>query len=104
MDVARLNFSHGSYEFYAELIGTIRSLNKELGSTPPSSPTCKAPKCAWAKWRTMARSPMDSELVITTEPVKGRPGLGEHDLYPVPAGCEEGRDWYCWTMANCAWR
>ena len=33
MDVCRLNFSHGTYGFYAELIRTIRSLNEELGAT-----------------------------------------------------------------------
>ena len=31
MDVARLNFSHGSYDFYRELIANIRRLNEELG-------------------------------------------------------------------------
>jgi hypothetical protein len=55
MDVCRLNFSHGSYQFYANLIGTIRELNLELGRTPPSSPTYKARRCVWAKWP-MARS------------------------------------------------
>ena len=32
MDVCRLNFSHGSYDFYADVIATIRSLNEELGT------------------------------------------------------------------------
>ena len=31
MDVARLNFSHGSYEFYRQVITDIRDLNAELG-------------------------------------------------------------------------
>ena len=31
MDVCRLNFSHGNYAFYVELIRTIREVSAELG-------------------------------------------------------------------------
>ena len=31
VDVFRLNFSHGTHEQHAEVIGTVRSLAKELG-------------------------------------------------------------------------
>ena len=42
----------------------------------------------------MANGPIElvdgSELVITTEPVKGRPGMVSTSYAAVPAGCEEG--------------
>jgi pyruvate kinase len=76
MDVARLNFSHGSYDFYRELIANIRRLNEELGLNTAILADLQGPKLRVGE---MENGPIDlpdgSELVITTEPVKGRPGL-----------------------------
>jgi pyruvate kinase len=75
MDVCRLNFSHGSYQFYANLIGTIRELNLELGLNTAILADLQGPKMRVGE---MADGPIQleegSELVITTEPIKGRPG------------------------------
>ncbi|HRH69071.1 MAG: pyruvate kinase [Flavobacteriales bacterium] len=85
MDVCRLNFSHGSYEFYAELIRTIRELNQELGVSTAILADLQGPKMRVGE---MANGPIDlvegSELVITTEPIKGRPGLvsTSYSLFP----------------------
>src|SRR5690606_25757832 len=75
VDVCRLNFSHGGYDFYREVIATIRSLNEELGLTTAILADLQGPKLRVGE---MADGPIDlregEELVITTEPVKGVPG------------------------------
>src|SRR5690606_39487740 len=67
LDVCRLNFSHGSYEFYAEVIATIRSLNEELGLTTAILADLQGPKLRVGE---MADGPIElregEELVITT--------------------------------------
>ncbi|MBK9698518.1 MAG: pyruvate kinase [Flavobacteriales bacterium] len=76
MDVARLNFSHGSYDFYRELIANIRRLNEELGLNTAILADLQGPKLRVGEMENGAIDlPDGSELVITTEPVKGRPGL-----------------------------
>jgi pyruvate kinase len=92
MDVCRLNFSHGSYDFYAKVIGTIREVSKRTrASTPPSWPTSKAPRCVWVKWR-MAHRPGGWQR--TGHHHRGRerpPGHGEHQLPQFPQDVKPGR-------------
>ncbi len=75
LDVCRLNFSHGTYEFYEEVIATIRSLDEELGLTTAILADLQGPKLRVGE---MADGPIElkegEELVITTEPMKGVPG------------------------------
>ncbi|MBK9175374.1 MAG: hypothetical protein IPM46_03375 [Flavobacteriales bacterium] len=70
MDVCRLNFSHGAYDFYAELIVTIRALNEELGTTVAILADLQGPKL---RVGTMENGPIELKdgdlLTITTEPV-----------------------------------
>lgn len=91
MDVCRLNFSHGSYQFYANLIGTIRELNNELGLTTAILADLQGPKMRVGE---MADGPIDlvegSELLITTEPVKGRPGLVSTSYAQFPKDVQKG--------------
>ncbi len=76
VDVCRLNFSHGKYESYKELIATIRSLNEELGLTTAILADLQGPKLRVGE---MANGPIElkegAELVITTANVKGVPGM-----------------------------
>ncbi|MBP6311939.1 MAG: pyruvate kinase [Flavobacteriales bacterium] len=76
MDVCRLNFSHGNYEFYVKLIATIRGLNEELGHTTAILADLQGPKMRVGD---MENGPIDlkdgSELIITNEQIKGRPGI-----------------------------
>ena len=75
MDVARLNFSHGSYDFYKELIANIRELNNELGMSTAILADLQGPKLRVGEMENgVIDVPDGSELVITTEPVIGRPG------------------------------
>lgn len=91
MDVCRLNFSHGTYEFYANLIRTIRELNEELGLCTAILADLQGPKMRVGE---MANGPIElaegSELVITTEPVKGRVGLVSTSYTRFPQDVKKG--------------
>ncbi len=91
MDVCRLNFSHGTYGFYAELIRTIRSLNEELGHNTAILADLQGPKL---RVGAMADGPIElvdgSELVITTEAVAGRPGLVSTGYLQFPQDIKKG--------------
>ncbi len=91
MDVCRLNFSHGKYEFYVELIRTIRELNEELGLSTAILADLQGPKMRVGE---MADGPIDlvegAELVITTEPTKGRQGLVSTSYTLFPKDVKKG--------------
>ena len=91
MDVCRLNFSHGSYAFYSELIRTIRELNEETGSTIAILADLQGPKMRVGE---MADGPIElvpgAELVITTDPVKGRVGLVSTSYTLFPQDVQKG--------------
>ena len=91
LDVCRLNFSHGSYEFYAEVIATIRSLNEELGLTTAILADLQGPKLRVGE---MADGPIElregEELVITTAPMKGVPGRVSTSYAQFPQDIKEG--------------
>ncbi|MGV3637161.1 MAG: pyruvate kinase, partial [Flavobacteriales bacterium] len=91
MDVGRLNFSHGRYQFYANLIGTIRELNLELGLNTAILADLQGPKMRVGE---MADGPIHlvdgSELVITTEPIKGRPGIVSTSYAQFPKDVKRG--------------
>src|SRR5690606_1145087 len=76
MDVCRLNFSHGTYEFYAELIRTIRSLNEELDLSTAILADLQGPKMRVGEMANGAIELVEGdELVIETGNAKGRQGL-----------------------------
>lgn len=72
MDVCRLNFSHGNYDFYRELIANIRTLNEELGLTTAILADLQGPKLRTGEMENGAVDLKEgNELVITTETVRG---------------------------------
>lgn len=91
VDVCRLNFSHGKYDAYKELIATIRSLNEELGLTTAILADLQGPKLRVGE---MADGPIElkegTELVITTEAVKGVPGLVGTSYAQFPQDVKRG--------------
>jgi len=91
MDVCRLNFSHGSYDFYAELIANIRSLNDELGMTTAILADLQGPKL---RVGAMESGPIELKdgalLTITTDPVAGRPGLVSTVYKQFPQDVKKG--------------
>ncbi len=91
MDVCRLNFSHGNYDFYTELIQNIRDLNKELDLNTAILADLQGPKMRVGE---MANGPIDlvdgSELIITTEPIKGKPGIVSTSYHLFPQDVQKG--------------
>ncbi len=91
MDVCRLNFSHGSYEFYAELIRTIRELNEELGFSTAILADLQGPKMRIGE---MANGAIElaegDELVIQTGAIKGKPGLVSTTYDQFPKDVKKG--------------
>ncbi|HMN06115.1 MAG TPA: pyruvate kinase [Flavobacteriales bacterium] len=91
VDVCRLNFSHGKYDFYKEVVATIRSLNEELGINTAILADLQGPKLRVGE---MAEGPIElkegSELVITTDPVKGVPGLVSTSYAQFPQDVKAG--------------
>jgi pyruvate kinase len=76
MDVARLNFSHGSYDFYRQLVTDIRELNAEMGISTAILADLQGPKLRVGEMENGSIDvPDDSELIITNEPMIGRPGM-----------------------------
>lgn len=91
VDVCRLNFSHGAYGFYEEIIATIRSLSEELGLNTAILADLQGPKLRVGE---MADGPIElkdgEELVITTEPVKGIAGLVSTSYTQFPRDVKAG--------------
>ncbi len=91
MDVCRLNFSHGNYDFYTNLIRNIRELNQELDLNTAILADLQGPKMRVGE---MAEGPIElidgSELVITTEPIKGRPGIVSTSYTLFPKDVKKG--------------
>lgn len=91
VDVCRLNFSHGKYDFYKEVIATIRSLNDELGLNTAILADLQGPKLRVGE---MADGPIElkegADLVITTEPIKGVPGRVSTSYTQFPHDVKEG--------------
>lgn len=91
MDVCRLNFSHGHYADYAELIRTIREVSAELGLHTAILADLQGPKMRVGE---MLDGPIQlvdgSELVITTDPIKGRPGMVSTSYAQFPQDVKKG--------------
>ncbi|GAB4351190.1 MAG: pyruvate kinase [Candidatus Abyssubacteria bacterium] len=76
MDVARLNFSHGTHESHKRSVGLIRRLAAELDTPVAVIADLQGPKVRTGE---LAGEPLrlkkDGELVITTRPIKGRDSI-----------------------------
>lgn len=91
VDVCRLNFSHGSHDFYAALIRTIRELDEELGVYTAILADLQGPKLRIGDMENGGiRLKPGEELVITTEAVKGREGLVSTTYKQFPQDVKKG--------------
>ena len=91
VDVCRLNFSHGAYAFYEEVVATIRSLNEELGLNTAILADLQGPKLRVGEMADGSIELKDgAELVITTDPVKGIPGLVSTSYSQFPKDVKVG--------------
>ena len=89
--MCRLNFSHGSHDFYAALIRTIRELNEEMGLYTAILADLQGPKLRIGEMENGGiRLKPGEELVITTDPVKGREGLVSTTYQQFPQDVKKG--------------
>lgn len=91
MNVARLNFSHGSHEDHAEVIRNIRELSTELGAPVTILQDLQGPKIRVGRFENGSIDLVEGEqVVVTTEKVMGGPGLIPTDYKDLPKSSRPG--------------
>jgi pyruvate kinase len=91
MDVARLNFSHGSHADHARLIATVRDAASRSGIAVCLMQDLQGPKIRIGELSTPSIDvPSGSTLVITTEPIIGEPGRVSTVFTPLPDEVRQG--------------
>lgn len=91
MNVARLNFSHGSYSEHAERIERIRRVSKELGTPVTILQDLQGPKIRTGQIKegsVLLQS--DQALILTTEPVIGNEQKVSVDFPGLPGDVKPG--------------
>lgn len=91
MNVARLNFSHGSHEDHLRVINSLRKISQELKAPVAILQDLQGPKIRVGKFENgfIEIKPGD-QLVITTASILGRPGLIPSDFKELPLACNVG--------------
>lgn len=93
MNVARLNFSHGTQDDHLQVIKDLRELSTELRSPLTILQDLQGPKIRVGKFDTPTNTIELIEgdsVVITTDDVKGRPGLIPTDFKNLPSSSVVG--------------
>lgn len=91
MNVARLNFSHGSHEDHAEVIRHIRELSAEFGAPVTILQDLQGPKIRVGRFENGSIELVEGEqVVLTTENIQGRPGLIPTDYKDLPKASHPG--------------
>ena len=91
MNVARLNFSHGTHEDHLKVIQSLRKLSRELQAPVTILQDLQGPKVRVGKFEkgSIVITP-GQKLVVTTDEVLGRDGLIPSDFKELPLACEPG--------------
>jgi len=91
MNVARLNFSHGSHEDHLQAITSLRKLSLQMKAPVAILQDLQGPKIRVGKFESgsIEIKPGD-KLVVTTAKVLGRPGLIPSDFKELPLACNVG--------------
>lgn len=91
MNVARLNFSHGTHEDHLQVIKHLRELSTELGAPVTILQDLQGPKIRVGRFENGSIELADGEeVVITIDDVKGRPGLIPSDYKDLPKAATVG--------------
>jgi len=91
MNVARLNFSHGSHEDHLQVIRDLRELSSELHAPVTILQDLQGPKIRVGRFENGSIELEEgSKVVITTENVLGRPGLIPTDFKDLPRSARLG--------------
>src|SRR6266404_4218523 len=92
MNVARLNFSHGTHEVHAAVIDNIRELSKKWNAPVCILQDLQGPKIRVGRFEGGSIQLKDGETVtVTIEEMQGKPGLIPTDLKSFPATVEVGQ-------------
>ncbi|WP_413568013.1 pyruvate kinase [Bdellovibrio sp. HCB117] len=91
MNVARLNFSHGSHEDHLKVIYSLRKLSQELRAPVAILQDLQGPKIRVGKFEKGSIEIKPGEqLIITTDAVLGTTGLIPSDFKELPLACSPG--------------
>ncbi len=91
MNVARLNFSHGTHEDHLKVVNSLRKLSKELRAPVSILQDLQGPKVRVGKFENGSIEIKPGEkIVITTDPVVGKSGLVPSDFKELPMACVPG--------------
>src|SRR5258708_5967959 len=91
MNVARLNFSHGTHEVHAKVIDDIREISRKLNAPVSILQDLQGPKIRVGRFEGGQIELKDGEKVtVTTEDVQGKPGLVPTDFKALPGTVNEG--------------
>lgn len=91
MNVARLNFSHGSHTDHLKVIQSIRKLSRELDAPVAILQDLQGPKIRVGRFEGGRIDLKDGEMVtITTDSVLGKPGLIPTDFKELPSALTTG--------------
>lgn len=92
MNVARLNFSHGTHEVHAKVIDNIRELSRKWNAPVCILQDLQGPKIRVGRFEGGQIELKDGEKVIVTiEDILGKPGLVPTDFKALPATVTEGQ-------------
>lgn len=92
MNVARLNFSHGSHEMHAQVIDDIRDLARKWNAPVSILQDLQGPKIRVGKFANGSIELKEGErLIITNSEVMGKPGLIPTDFKALPMTVVEGQ-------------
>lgn len=92
MNVARLNFSHGSHELHAQVIDDLRDLSRKWNAPVAILQDLQGPKIRVGKFKNGAIELREGERVrITIEDRLGEPGLIPTDFKALPGTVDVGQ-------------
>lgn len=91
MNVARLNFSHGSHEDHLKVINSLRKISAEMRAPVAILQDLQGPKVRVGKFEAgFIEIKPGERLVITTAAILGREGLVPSDFKELPLACAPG--------------
>jgi pyruvate kinase len=91
MNVARLNFSHGTHEDHLQVIRDLRELSAEMGAPLTILQDLQGPKIRVGRFEGGSIELNDGDkVVITTDKILGKPGLIPTDFVDLPRSSRPG--------------
>lgn len=91
MNVARLNFSHGTHPEHLEVLLSLRKIARDLAAPVTILQDLQGPKVRVGKFENgFIEITPGEEVRVTTDQVLGKPGLIPSDFKELPLACQPG--------------